>query len=141
MNLVTYAVPFFVLAIALELAYGILRKRNTYRLNDSIGSLFMGLLSTTTTLNLPGGTPVLDGDVFLWNGTGQIDVQYPESLFESITGTSAVDVDAFTIDPSGTLYFSFADDETTTAPTLIAENGGMPSPAQGYERQPREVRR
>ncbi len=45
MNLVIYAIPFFVLAIFFELAYGIARGRNTYRLNDAAGSLFMGVLS------------------------------------------------------------------------------------------------
>lgn len=45
MNLVVYAVPFFLLAIVLELAYGIWRHNNTFRLNDSVGSLFMGTLS------------------------------------------------------------------------------------------------
>ena len=45
MNLVIYAVPFFVLAIFVELAYGIKKGRNTYRLNDAAGSLFMGTLS------------------------------------------------------------------------------------------------
>ncbi len=36
MNLVLYAIPFFVLAILFELFYGWYRKRNTYRLNDSL---------------------------------------------------------------------------------------------------------
>ncbi|MBN7795468.1 sterol desaturase family protein [Parahaliea mediterranea] len=45
MNLVVYAVPFFILAMLLELGYGIARKRNTYRLNDGISSLFLGTLS------------------------------------------------------------------------------------------------
>ena len=45
MNLVVYAVPFFILAIVVELVYGLLRHRNTYRLNDSVGSLFLGTLS------------------------------------------------------------------------------------------------
>jgi sterol desaturase/sphingolipid hydroxylase (fatty acid hydroxylase superfamily) len=45
MNLVIYAVPFFLLAIVVELAYGIWRKNNTFRLNDSVGSLFLGTLS------------------------------------------------------------------------------------------------
>ena len=45
MNLIVYAVPFFILAILLELAYGAARQRNTYRLNDSVSSLFMGVLS------------------------------------------------------------------------------------------------
>jgi sterol desaturase/sphingolipid hydroxylase (fatty acid hydroxylase superfamily) len=45
MNLVTYAVPFFILAIVVELFYGWLRRRNTYRLNDSVSSLSLGVLS------------------------------------------------------------------------------------------------
>lgn len=45
MNLVVYAVPLFILAILLELAWGFHRGRNTFRLNDSVGSLFMGVMS------------------------------------------------------------------------------------------------
>ncbi len=45
MNLVLYAIPFFIAAILLELAYGLARKRNTYRLNDSVSSLSLGVLS------------------------------------------------------------------------------------------------
>jgi alkylglycerol monooxygenase len=45
MNIVVYAVPFFVLAIIVELAYGWIKHRNTYRLNDSVSSLFLGVLS------------------------------------------------------------------------------------------------
>ncbi|MEM1112083.1 MAG: sterol desaturase family protein [Pseudomonadota bacterium] len=45
MDLVVYAVPFFILAIFLELAWGHRRRRNTFRLNDSVGSLFMGVMS------------------------------------------------------------------------------------------------
>ena len=45
MDLVVYAVPFFILAIMAELAYGLARQRNTYRLNDSVSSLFLGVLS------------------------------------------------------------------------------------------------
>jgi len=45
MDLVVYAVPFFILAILAELAYGLARQRNTYRLNDSVSSLFLGVLS------------------------------------------------------------------------------------------------
>jgi alkylglycerol monooxygenase len=54
MDLIPYAVPFFLLAIALELGYGIFRHHNTYRLNDSVGSLFMGTLSTASKLVLIG---------------------------------------------------------------------------------------
>ena len=44
MDYVPYAVPFFLLAILIELAYGIIKKNNTYRLNDAISSIFMGSL-------------------------------------------------------------------------------------------------
>jgi len=45
MNLVVYAIPFFILAIVLELLYGWAKQRNTYRLNDSVSSLSLGVLS------------------------------------------------------------------------------------------------
>ncbi|HEY7776881.1 MAG TPA: sterol desaturase family protein, partial [Kineobactrum sp.] len=45
MDLLVYAVPFFVLAMLVELAYGWRKQHNTYRLNDSVGSLFLGTLS------------------------------------------------------------------------------------------------
>lgn len=45
MELILAAIPFFFLLIFVELAYGILRGNNTYRLNDSINSISMGSLS------------------------------------------------------------------------------------------------
>ena len=45
MNLVVYAVPFFIIAIIVEWWYGLAHRRNTYRLNDSVSSLFLGVLS------------------------------------------------------------------------------------------------
>jgi len=45
MNLIVAAVPFFVLAIIVEWLYGLARHRNTFRLSDSISSLFLGVLS------------------------------------------------------------------------------------------------
>jgi sterol desaturase/sphingolipid hydroxylase (fatty acid hydroxylase superfamily) len=45
MDLVVYAVPFFILAIIFELGYGWVKQRNTYRLNDSVSSLSLGVLS------------------------------------------------------------------------------------------------
>ena len=47
MNYIKFAVPFFILLIAVEFIYGWLRKRNTYRVNDTIGSLQMGVVSQT----------------------------------------------------------------------------------------------
>ena len=45
MELIIIAIPFFFLLIFVELAYGLLRGNNTYRLNDSINSISMGSLS------------------------------------------------------------------------------------------------
>ena len=50
MDYVPYAVPFFLLAILIELSYGIIKKNNTYRLNDAISSLFMGSLRSANKL-------------------------------------------------------------------------------------------
>ncbi len=45
MDLITYAVPVFLLSIALEFFWGWWRGANTYRLNDMFSSLMMGNLS------------------------------------------------------------------------------------------------
>ena len=45
MDLILAAIPFFFLLIFIELAYGVVRGKNTYRLNDSINSISMGSLS------------------------------------------------------------------------------------------------
>ena len=45
MNFVEIAIPFFILAMAVELAYGAWKKNQTYRLNDAVASLMMGSLS------------------------------------------------------------------------------------------------
>ncbi|MEH6557186.1 MAG: sterol desaturase family protein [Oceanicoccus sp.] len=50
MDIVSYATPFFLLAIVLELGWGFFRKKNTYRLNDSVNSLSLGMLSTLAKL-------------------------------------------------------------------------------------------
>jgi sterol desaturase/sphingolipid hydroxylase (fatty acid hydroxylase superfamily) len=44
-DLVAYAVPFFILAMLIELAWGHGCGNNTYRINDAVGSLFLGTLS------------------------------------------------------------------------------------------------
>ena len=48
MDYVEIAVPFFLLALLLELTYGKIINHNTYRLNDTISSLFMGSLRGTS---------------------------------------------------------------------------------------------
>ncbi len=45
MDLVVYAVPFFIAAMLYELVYGYYKQNNTYRLNDSVSSLSLGVLS------------------------------------------------------------------------------------------------
>jgi len=59
MDLILYAVPFFFLLIFLELAYGIARKKNTYRLNDTINSLSLGSLSRLQSLVILGFSGVI----------------------------------------------------------------------------------
>lgn len=54
MDYITYAVPFFLLGLLAELAYGIAIKKNTYRLNDAISNLFMGTLRTANKLIIIG---------------------------------------------------------------------------------------
>ena len=45
MDLVQYAVPFFILAMLLEYGYGKWRGKQTYRLNDTLNSLSLGVIS------------------------------------------------------------------------------------------------
>ena len=45
MDLVPYAVPLFIVAMLVELFYGLRTGHNTYRVNDAVGSLFLGSLS------------------------------------------------------------------------------------------------
>ncbi|MFI5447440.1 lysoplasmalogenase family protein [Polaromonas sp. UC242_47] len=44
-QIIVLAVPFFLLLIAIEFAWGYARGRNTYRLNDAVNSLSLGMLS------------------------------------------------------------------------------------------------
>ncbi|HEX7045239.1 MAG TPA: sterol desaturase family protein [Burkholderiales bacterium] len=44
-NYVEIAIPFFILAMGLEFLYGLLVGRQTYRLNDTVSSLGLGVLS------------------------------------------------------------------------------------------------
>lgn len=81
------------------------------------------LLSTTANFTAAGGVQILDGDVFRFTASGA-QIVYAESSFQTATGTTAVDVDAFAIGPVGELYFSFAEDETTSIAALVAQNGG-----------------
>ncbi len=44
-QVIVLAMPVFLLAIAAEFAIGLARGRNTYRLNDTLGSLGLGVMS------------------------------------------------------------------------------------------------
>ena len=48
MDLIAYAVPFFLLALLVELTVDLARKTRRYRLNDAVNSLSAGVLNTTT---------------------------------------------------------------------------------------------
>ena len=48
MNFIPYAIPVFLLLIVIEIFWGWWKGNNTYRVNDSINSLSLGLLSTAT---------------------------------------------------------------------------------------------
>jgi len=59
MDLIAIAVPFFLALILAEFIYGIIRGRNTYRLNDTINSLSMGSLSSLSGLIIVGGSALI----------------------------------------------------------------------------------
>lgn len=59
MDLIAIAVPFFLALILAEFIYGIIRGRNTYRLNDTINSLSMGSLSSLSGLMIVGGSALI----------------------------------------------------------------------------------
>ena len=45
MNVIVYAIPVFVVLMAVEFGLGLAMGRNVYRLNDAVGSLAAGILS------------------------------------------------------------------------------------------------
>ena len=49
MNYVQAAIPFFILAMGVEFLYGKFVDRQTYRLNDTVNSLSLGVLSAYST--------------------------------------------------------------------------------------------
>ena len=62
MDLIAYAVPFFLIAILAEWGFGVLRARDTYRLNDAFSSLMLGILSQARKFIVLG----VGGGVYLW---------------------------------------------------------------------------
>jgi alkylglycerol monooxygenase len=71
MNYVEVAIPFFILAMAVEFGYGALVKKQTYRLNDTVNSLQLGVLSRLIDiLHLSFGSLVV-GALVQWGGLPQ----------------------------------------------------------------------
>ena len=52
-DLILFAIPVFLLLILVEFVYGLVVRRNTYRLNDSLSSLSQGLLSQVVAVCTP----------------------------------------------------------------------------------------
>lgn len=72
MDLVPYAIPFFLLAIVIELAWDSHRKTHYYRTNDAINSLSMGILSTSSKLLMID----IAGRIYSWVGRELAVVQW-----------------------------------------------------------------
>lgn len=73
LNPIELAVPVFFLLIAIELVFGLLRKRNSYRLSDSISDLSTGLIFSIA------GVGVTAGSLWLYEqARGSLSIQ---SLF------------------------------------------------------------
>jgi alkylglycerol monooxygenase len=73
MDLVPYAIPFFLLAIAAELAWNAYRKAGYYRSNDAINSLSLGVLSTASKLVVVD----IAGRVYAWIQEDLAITQWP----------------------------------------------------------------
>jgi sterol desaturase/sphingolipid hydroxylase (fatty acid hydroxylase superfamily) len=71
MNYVEVAIPFFILAIALEFLYGLLAKKQTYRINDTVNSLSLGVLSRLVDILRLGFAGVVLGTLAQWMGLPQ----------------------------------------------------------------------
>src|SRR5262245_3064534 len=68
MNYVEVAIPFFILAMALEFLYGLLAKKQTYRLSDTVNSLSLGVLSRLVDILRLGFSAVVFGTLVQWLG-------------------------------------------------------------------------
>ena len=68
MNYVEVAIPFFILAMALEYLYGRLVRKQTYRLNDTVNSLQLGVLSRLVDILKLGFAGIVFGALVKWLG-------------------------------------------------------------------------
>ena len=71
MNYVELAIPFFILAIGLEFLYGVVVNRQTYRLNDTVNSLALGVLSRLNGILRLGVSAVAFGTLAAYLGVTQ----------------------------------------------------------------------
>jgi sterol desaturase/sphingolipid hydroxylase (fatty acid hydroxylase superfamily) len=71
MNYVEVAIPFFILAMGLEYLYGRLVRRQTYRLNDTVNSLALGVLSRLVDVLRLGFSGIVFGTLVAWLGVRQ----------------------------------------------------------------------
>lgn len=68
MNYVSVAIPYFILLIGVEFLWGQFRGRQTYRLNDTVNSLSMGLMSSIMNLLRLGFAGVVFSTLVGWFG-------------------------------------------------------------------------
>jgi alkylglycerol monooxygenase len=71
MNYVEVAIPFFILAMGVEYVYGRLVRRQTYRLNDTVNSLALGVLSRLVDVLRLGFSGIVFGTLVAWLGVPQ----------------------------------------------------------------------
>ena len=75
MNYVEVAIPFFILAMAVEFLYGAVVKKQTYRMSDTINSLQLGTLSRLIDILHLGFASAVAGALVQWLGTPQWSMQ------------------------------------------------------------------
>ncbi|MBO6702279.1 MAG: sterol desaturase family protein [Pseudomonadales bacterium] len=75
MNYITYAIPFFVLLMLVEYLWGHFTRNQTYRLNDTLNSLSMGLLSRVVDLLRLGFAGVVIEAIVRAAGVQQINTE------------------------------------------------------------------
>ncbi len=71
MDYVLVAIPFFILAMAVEYAYGAFVKKQTYRLSDTVNSLQLGTLSRLNDILHLGFASAVFGALVRWIGVPQ----------------------------------------------------------------------
>lgn len=73
MDFVMFAIPFFVILMAAEFLWGHYRGKQTYRLNDTVNSLSMGLLSRVVELVRFGSAAYVISSAVTWAGVQSVD--------------------------------------------------------------------